>query len=378
MDCRAAEFYIVDYFLEDLDTDSKEDLLEHLKSCDECRVSYVKYKELLNISRVKDNKNLPRFEILDRLQQIARINSQKDDSFLKKITKFRFLVPIFGSSMVLMIFLNLETGSYLNLKKDDHYNTQKVQKTADLNGNFDEMTNDLPEAKQNITAENELPSEKTKKEFSKSLIVSSPNYNRTVSISRINDDLSIVKNIEPQFIKNIDNDYIYENQEYFFKSPVIVENSSEIKLAKSGGSILKNEESLKEDIIGKAASLNAKENLSEGLEVASATPSSDLLDLKSNENYDMIQNSTFDSELSSVPIDNCSDKKNESIDLLNNDETSFSQKKMAYTILAECYEFEGSWQKALDNYITLQKFDISSKDIYQKKIDFIKANYIGR
>ena len=74
----------------------------------------------------------------------------------------------------------------------------------------------------------------------------------------------------------------------------------------------------------------------------------------------------------------CDEKIDENLNLLEENEISFDQKKSAYTTLAECYELKRNWQKALDNYTTLKGFDTAKEVYYQKKIDFIFDNHLQR
>lgn len=391
MDCKNSQTFIVDYFLDDLDEISKENLLDHLKSCNECRSSYVKYKELLNISRIKDSEDIPRYEIIDRLQQIARMNSNKDESRWKRLFQLPVLVPVVSAAMAIMIFFNLDSNTNVNTLSinepqeqiEEFYEESVVMADSSVPVDYSSQISLEKEKELKYVAKSEPY--KQNSTFDNSLVVRSdysPNFSKKVSISRIDDDYSIVTKAKPQFIKNVDSKYFSSSPTEVPKSvQVTKDNSSELKSSETSIPVIVSDSLLKEDIVGKDVSLNSSVVPLESLEVASADRrgNSQLLNIKNKEGIE----STFVNENSENRIildksEICDQNKYDKQILQETDDIDLDQSKRSYISLAECYELNNNWQKAIDNYIYLQKIDLDGADRYQKKIDYIMENHIKK
>ncbi len=389
MDCKNSQNLIVDYFLDDLDEVSKETLLDHLQTCSECRGNYVKYKELLSISRVKDTENSPRFEIIDRLQQIARINSNKDEPRWKKFLQIPVLVPVISVTMAIMIFFNIETNTFDKVASlNEPQNEVQVEPLPLIVANASDSIDYSQQML--IGQQNQEESTETKKpgsvntEFDSNLVVRSdfsPNFRKKVLISKIDDDFSIVSKAKSQFINEVDSKYFRQAPTQVAKAEEVMVEEERVKAndekPMASSPVVMNDFSLKEDIVGKELSFD---NAAQSLEVASAGNNrSQMLSLRIGDAENKLSDEK--NEISKSPTDTdgfCDEKIEENINLLEDNEISFDKKKGAYITLAECYELKRNWQKAVDNYISLKAFDGEGRIDYQKKIDFIVENHIER
>lgn len=387
MDCKDSQTMIVDYFLDDLDEILKDNLLSHLKECSECRESYVKYKELLSISRVKDPDNLPRYEIIDRLQQIARMNSNKDESRFKRFFQLPVLVPVISATMVVMIFFNIQPSKEVKVASDKPaeliQENSVVLAEAVAPVDYSSQMSNMKKSKQN-KEKDEV--KKTDTSFDSSLVVRSdfsPNLKKEVLISKINDDLSFISKAKPQFIQNVDSEYFAKSQEK--PSPAKNEDNENIvepdEVLTSDSLAFRSDFTLKEDIAGKGVSLSFNEGSLESFEVASADNArSQMLSTRLNEfDQDFTDNKREKSDENLSDTSEFCDKKiNENLRLLEDSDISIEEKKSAHITLAECYELKGNWQEALNNYQSLKSFENSPNNNYQEKINFIFENHIQK
>lgn len=368
MNCERAEKLIVDCFLEDIESEDRDSLLYHIDKCKNCKESFFEFRELLKNSSLKDLEIEPRFEIIDRLQQIARINSQKDVSLIKKYFRMPVLVPVFGAAMALMIFLNIDINPELKFGNENLPESPEMVASADSDA-FLEEERSLPESS---NPEKEVSeSKKSNSDIERSLVVRtefSPGYKRVVSISDIDDEFFMNTNSKSIVLKDSDQ----ESSSARVKTQTPASDVKQLSENRYSSSKVASNEELKEDIVGKNVSINAIIEKGEGIEVAStANNTKELLSLKSElDRIDDIS-SPGPSEMEGKCDTNLFNN-----DLTGSESADIHQRKEIYENLAECYEHEGEWSKALEHYHMLKELDSGESTAYQERINFIKENYL--
>lgn len=363
MNCEQAEKIIVDCLIDDMDSEDKGSLLRHVNNCKKCRESYFEFRELLKNSTFTDKNPEPRYEIIDRLQQIARINSQKDDSLLKRYFRMPVFVPLFGAAMALMIFLNIDINPQTYFTENNLPESAEpvVKVERDKSGEEAALqSQDRPESKVQ-------DKKKTSSDISRSLIARtdfSPGYRRVVSISDIDDKFFMNFSTGSNSFRGIESDSSANARLKRTGEKTASDSIVSEKTNFSSAKVAANSE-LKEDIAGKNISVNAVIENGEGFEVASTVNNpEELLSL----------NTESDSK---SKTNNCDQEVLTNNKLQGIENADFEMKKDIYMDIAECYEHRGHWEKAIENYHTLKEFDSQAGNAYEERINFIEENYLS-
>ena len=192
MKCNNTERYLLDYFIDPESYENKRELFDHLNSCSDCRKSYIQYKEMLDSSNKQDiYEETPRAELLDRVSQIAAMNSKnKTESVWRKVFHTPVLVPVFGAVMIFMLLVNV-TNDGMNFINT---NTQVAEKTDSASDKADNINKEVEVKK--VTAQD------SRKELV-AHVDYSPNSDRQITISNIDSNFRSLRVSKPIFIKNV-------------------------------------------------------------------------------------------------------------------------------------------------------------------------------
>lgn len=402
MDCKNIEEILVDYIENFLDLDQRKLVDSHLSTCYECS---GKIKEFSSIKNALKSEVLPEVspKVIENLKIEAQQRSENKSAFWKKWFYSPVLIPVLSTAIAIMVWIDYtynqnrsldNTGFYsrqVMAKKDTLGRSLKSSDTPDheLDNNVNEllignkMTDTaLPEyeagelnAPDRTSEKEEIPEESGKIEQEE--LVS--NENRSVVGSILNeegkDDYKILA------------DHSGPNKEEVFDSQQSTTRVSDSSNREGTLEINKNAVKDRRDSYDSTDS-NYKGNayrIPDTTKPASKSiitskqgfKISDDSRLKKPEPPQVVIDKTYIDELHTAlqqqKAGNCDDAITTNENLLQNRPApSDSIKAQSYLSLAECYEKQNKYSKAIENYSLLRKVSPSQSIFAGEKIDELK------
>lgn len=143
MDCKKVEHHLSDYYFQELSSENKEIIQQHLAACNNCQTLFNKFSAVMNAANLKEEIYAPDF-IETRI--LAKLDNEKHQTSPIKVLQY-FVRPVLVVSLaVLGIWVGVKisntyinTTSEVNLASD---NSNEQLSTQFANENYLSSTSD--------------------------------------------------------------------------------------------------------------------------------------------------------------------------------------------------------------------------------------------
>lgn len=143
MDCKKVEHHLSDYYFQELSSENKEIIQQHLAACNNCQTLFNKFSAVMNSLPLGKEIHAPDF-IETRI--IAKLENEKQQTSPIKVLQY-FVRPVLVASLaVLGIWVGVEiSNTYINTSADINLtdaNSNEQLSTQFANENYLSSTSD--------------------------------------------------------------------------------------------------------------------------------------------------------------------------------------------------------------------------------------------